>query len=203
MFFVKPPYLLEKLLPRMKWRMPVNEKAIYLTFDDGPIPKITPWVLEMLQQFNAKATFFCVGDNVSNYPDIYSEILEKSHTTGNHTYHHLNGWKTVTEEYIKNTEKCGELIHSSLFRPPYGKLKPSQYSLLADQYSIIMWDVLSGDYDIKIAKEKCFQNIVKNAKEGSIVVLHDSQKAECNLKYALPRVLEHFSKQGFEFKAIT
>lgn len=203
MFFVKPPYLAGKLYPLMKWRFPVNEKAIYLTFDDGPIPTVTPWVLDMLNRFNAKATFFCVGNNVSNYPGIYSDILENGHATGNHTYHHLNGWKTATDTYIKNTEKCAELINSSLFRPPYGRLKFSQYSLIAAQYSIIMWDVLSGDYNIKITGEKCLQNIIKNAKEGSIVVFHDSLKAENNLKYALPKVLEYYSEKGFEFKAIS
>lgn len=204
MFFVKPPYLAGKLLfPLMKWRFPNNDKCIYLTFDDGPEPEVTPWVLEQLKEFNAKATFFCVGKNVSTCQDIYSSILKNGHSVGNHTFNHFNGWKTPTPDYLKNIDKCAELIDSSLFRPPYGRLKPAQYAQLVNKYSIIMWDVLSGDYSEKVSKEQCLENVIKHTKAGSIVVFHDSVKAKISLKYALPEVLKYFTEKGFEFRAIT
>lgn len=173
-----------------------------MTFDDGPQPGITEWVLDVLKGHNASATFFCVGENVRKNKGIYERILHEGHSTGNHTYNHLYGWRTDTARYIDNTTKCAELVHSKLFRPPYGKMKPSQYSMLNAQYSIVMWDVLSGDFDNTITKEKCLQNCSRHSREGSIVVFHDSVKAQKNLEYVLPRFLDIFSGKGFAFEKL-
>ncbi len=209
MYSVRPNLLMRKFYPSAIWRVPTKEKKIFLTFDDGPIPEITPWVLSTLKQFNAKATFFCIGANIEKHPDIFQQIISEGHSVGNHTYHHLNGWKTKTKEYLENIEKCKTAManahqpsttnHQPFFRPPYGRMKQSQYSILNTQYSIVMWDVLSGDFDEKLSAEKCLKNVITKTREGSIVVFHDSIKAQKNLFYALPKFLEHFSKKGFEF----
>ena len=199
MYFIKPPVLLKLIYPEALWNITTPKNEIFLTFDDGPIPQITPWVLEQLKQFNAKATFFCVGENISKYPDIFQKILNDGHVIGNHTYNHLNGWKNSKEDYLENIEKCNAYAKSNLFRPPYGKLMINQYKDLKRKYKIVMWDVLSGDFDLNLSKEKCFKNVVENAKKGSVVVFHDSIKAELRLKYTLPKVLEYYSNRGFTF----
>jgi len=200
--FVKTPVIVRKIYPDLIWHLPTQGKKIYLTFDDGPIPGLTTWVLEQLNKYNARATFFCVGDNVSKHPIIYNSILENGHTTGNHTHHHLNGWFTLNKTYLKNIEECSNHVNSKLFRPPYGKITRKQIKAVAQNFKIIMWDVLSYDFDATIKPEKVLDNVILNAGSGSIVVMHDSIKAEKNLRYALPPILEYFSGKGFSFEAI-
>lgn len=189
--------------------MPNCENKIYLTFDDGPTPEITEWTLQQLKKYNAKATFFCIGDNIKKYPEIFKKVIEEGHSIGNHTFNHLNGWKTSKKDYLENTKKCQSEISSlksaicNLFRPPYGKIKPSQSKELRKLgYKIIMWDIISYDFDATISKEKCLENILKNVKSGSIIVFHDSIKAFPNLEYTLPKMLEILNKKGFVFAKI-
>lgn len=184
------------------WNMPRNEKKIYITFDDGPTPEITEQVLSILSQYNAKATFFCLGKNVSQYPDIYNKILVMGHETGNHTQNHLNGWKTKNTEYFDDIQQAEKSISSKLFRPPYGRISASQILYLKKYYKIIMWEVLSGDYMKTLNKEKCLNNVLNNTREGSIVVFHDSVKAADKVLYALPRILDNFTERGFMFDSI-
>lgn len=202
MYFIKTPWLLRTIFKQLLWRLPNQGNTIYLTFDDGPIPGVTPWVLDTLAQHQAKATFFCVGENVTKHPHIYKEVLAAGHRVGNHTYNHLNGWKTPTDDYLENVARCAKTLNSKLFRPPYGKLSPAQLAALQKNYQIVMWDVLSADFDQSIQPEQCLQNVLTHTQSGSIVVLHDSLKAEINLRYILPRLLEHFSKQGYTFAAL-
>ena len=201
---VKPPYLLRKIFPRLIWRFSVKEKIVFLSFDDGPIPELTPWVLDTLKLYDAKATFFCVGENVLKNREIFNRIVNEGHAVGNHTYNHLNGWKTENKMYFENIEKCGQLTQSKLFRPPYGKIKRSQlYSkFLTNHFKVILWDILSYDFDKNITPEKCVSNVLSNVKPGSIIVFHDNVKAEKNLKHTLPRVLEKLSSEGFKFDII-
>lgn len=185
--------------------MPPARKAVYLTFDDGPHPEATPFVLDQLQRYNAKATFFCIGKNVVEHPDIYQRILEEGHTTGNHTHNHLNGWKTGTDKYLENIFEARKYIDSPLFRPPYGRITPFQIKQVKQRIpgaKIIMWDVLSADFDTEITGETCVQNVVFKLQPGSIIVFHDSTKAWDRLSYALPRVLEFCKKQELETLAI-
>ena len=188
-------------LTPLQWSIKTKAKEVFLTFDDGPIPEVTPWVLESLKKFNAKATFFCVGENVKKYPDIFLQIKEAGHRIGNHTKNHLNGWKSINKDYFENIEQCNELVSSDLFRPPYGKIKPSQITYLKSKYKLIMWNVLTKDYDVSREGEYCF-NQTKKSKAGSIIVFHDSIKAEPRLKFALPKCLEYLSNEGFSFSAI-
>jgi peptidoglycan/xylan/chitin deacetylase (PgdA/CDA1 family) len=203
MFLAKSPTLIKQYYSKLIWDIPNDENKIYLTFDDGPIPEVTEWVLDVLKKYQIKATFFCIGDNVKKHPGIYQRILDEGHAVGNHTQNHLKGWKTVDETYLKNVEECAEQINSTLFRPPYGKIKKSQFKLINQHYSIIMWDVLSGDFDVKTTLEKCYNNVVKNTKSGSIIVFHDSIKASKNLKYALPKAIEFLLNKGFIFDVIS
>ena len=202
MYLVRPPYLLKKLYPKAVWRMDAAQKIIYLTFDDGPVAEITPWVLDVLKEKKINATFFCVGENVVKNPEIFRRIKEEKHTTGNHTFNHLNGWNTHTANYLQNVEKCVMENPTLLFRPPYGKLKKSQYRMLTAQYSIIMWDVLSGDYDKDTSPEKCLSNVLKHVRNGSVIVFHDSYKAQEKLKYALPRFIDWALEKGYAFAVL-
>lgn len=202
MYLVKTPSFIQNLFPNFTWRIPTGEKVIYLTFDDGPIPEVTPWVLAQLRAFGAKATFFCVGDNVRKHPDIFKQVIAEGHVVGNHTFNHLNGWATENIKYFHNVRHCANLVKSGLFRPPYGKLKPGQAQFLQRHYRIVMWDVLSGDFDQHLQPEQCYQNVVGKATNGSIVVLHDSLKAAKNLRYCLPKILAYFADKGFRFEAL-
>jgi peptidoglycan-N-acetylglucosamine deacetylase len=202
-YFKIAPYFLRASLPSsLVWRIKTKAKQVFLTFDDGPVPGVTPWVLEVLDQHNVKATFFCVGENVQKYPEIFNTLVEKGHRVGNHTHNHLNGWDTLLEEYIDNIEKCNELVSSSLFRPPYGKITRKQVKALSLNYSVIMWSVLSGDFDPNLTAEKCLEIAVRNTGKGTIVVFHDSVKALPRLQYALPRYIEYYKSKGFEFKVL-
>lgn len=206
MFYpVKTPWWLKKLYGQCIWNMPADEKLIYLTFDDGPHPTITPFVLDQLRAYGARATFFCIGKNVVAHRDVYERILLEGHKTGNHTFNHLNGWKTSDKEYFDNISEAKKFIDSELFRPPYGKATRFQLRQLANsalKFRIIMWDVLSGDFDTTITPEKCALNVVRYSKAGSIIVFHDSEKAFSRLQVALPKMLKYFSEKGYKFEAI-
>jgi peptidoglycan-N-acetylglucosamine deacetylase len=204
MYLVKPPRIVNLLTKNnLVWKIPTDEKRIFLTFDDGPIPELTPWVLDVLQEYKAKATFFCVGDNVQKNPDIFNRIVREKHTVGNHTFNHLNGWKNKLDDYVDNIEEFQKYLETDLFRPPYGKIKPKQIKKLKEDYSIIYWTVLSGDFDENLKPEKCLHRIKKKTKAGSIIVFHDNMKAYPRIKYALPKYLEHFSQLGYSFDALT
>ncbi len=202
MYYSIVNFLIKRIFPSLEWNIKTHEKIIYLTFDDGPIPEVTPWVLQQLKGYDAKATFFCVGENVKKHPEIFAQVKSENHQLGHHTFSHLNGWKTKNESYFSDVEKGNAVCPSPLFRPPYGKLKRKQIQVLKKLYRIIMWDVLSYDFDKNCSPEKCFQNVLKHATNGSIIVFHDSLKAEQNLRYALPKVLDYFSKKGYRFEAI-
>lgn len=202
MYIVRPTYLLRKLYPKAIWRVPTTEKRIYLTFDDGPVPHITSWVLDVLKKEEIKATFFCVGENVSNNPSIYQRILDENHAVGNHTYNHMNGWNAHGNQYLRNVVKCAEVVNSKLFRPPYGRIKKSQLALISKQYSVIMWDVLSGDYDKNTSKVQCLKNVTDHVRNGSIIVFHDSYKAQNNMEYALPKFIKFAKEKGFVFDVL-
>lgn len=202
MYLIKTPRFIQALWPAYVWRVPTRERVLHLTFDDGPIPEITPWVVEMLAQYDARATFFCVGENVYRYPEIFQQLLDAGHSVGNHTYNHLNSWKTPDREYVKNVSQAANFVKSPLFRPPYGKLNRRHRMFLGQQYSIVMWDVLSGDFDLQISGEQCWENVRDNARPGSIIVFHDSLKAEPRLRYALPKVLEYYAALGYRFEAL-
>ncbi|WP_394907540.1 polysaccharide deacetylase family protein [uncultured Mesonia sp.] len=195
------------IFPKRLWHMPREEKSIYLSFDDGPIPEVTPWVLEQLTNYEAKASFFCIGENIKKHPEVFKKIISQGHRVGNHTYNHLNGWKTNNEIYIENTEKCENYIKSSsdqklLFRPPYGKLRAKQAKRIAQNHQIVMWDILTLDYKPNICLDKRLDYIKENTRPGSILVFHDSLKAEKNLKKLLPNTLEYFSQAGYCFKSL-
>lgn len=205
MYLVKTPFWLRWIYPNLTWRKPDKEKCLYLTFDDGPIPVVTPFVLETLKKFGAHATFFCIGDNVIKHNEIYQSIIKAGHSIGNHTFNHLKGWATEDDRYIDNIIMCATLVRSNLFRPPYGRIKYSQIQSLRTRFpdlQIIMWDTLSGDFDINLTPEKCLANVLKNARAGSIVVFHDSLKAFQRLEFTLPRALEHWKKCGYTFKTL-
>jgi peptidoglycan/xylan/chitin deacetylase (PgdA/CDA1 family) len=211
LYFVKTPNFIKRLFQNLTWEINTSKKVIYLTFDDGPTPKITNWVLSELEKHNAKATFFCIGKNILNHPDIFENIVTKGHAVGNHTNNHINSWKKQARLYIENVNQAQKILDPilnvtnsvKLFRPPYGKLTLSvTKKLLKEDYKIIMWDVLSGDFDQSISKEKCLKNVIKNTTSGSIIVFHDSVKASEKLQFALPKILDHFSKKGFSFEII-
>ena len=234
----KIPKFVKAIFPNYVWDINTTNKELYLTFDDGPTPQITDWVLKTLKSYNAKATFFCIGNNIKQYPEIFQNIVSEQHSIGNHTYNHLRGWKHKTKDYINDVLKAQDIINlklqnyhtkhnqyiksqksnskkydgnnlelktlnSKLFRPPYGKLKPQQAKIIQKEgYKIVLWDVLSFDWDINTVEEECLKNVLSKSKKGSIIVFHDSIKAFKNLKYVLPKVLNYYSNKEFEFKAI-
>lgn len=205
MYLTNSPLWLQWLYPTLTWHKNRKDKSVYLTFDDGPIPVVTPFVLNTLKKFNVKATFFCIGDNVSKYPEIYNSVLTSGHRVGNHTFNHLKGWTTPDENYLINIKKCQDLIKSNLFRPPYGRIRRSQIRKLKAMYpemEIIMWDVLSGDFDHSLSAEQCINNVLKNVKNGSIIVFHDSQKAFPCLELTLPVVLQKLQSLGYSFEIL-
>ena len=211
MFYLKKiPWIIKKIYPDCVWDIKTDQKILYFTFDDGPHPVATPYVLDKLKEYNAKATFFCIGKNVAAHPDIYKRILNEGHAVGNHTFNHVNGWKTPDQEYIKNIAEARKYIDSNLFRPPYGRITNFQTRLLTATenikqktvFKIIMWDVLSGDFDIRSSGAKCAKNVTLNAKGGSIVVFHDSEKAMPRMQTALNESLKYFSEKGFTFDVV-
>lgn len=201
-YLTKTPAILKSLYKSCIWNFSPATNAVYLTFDDGPHPEATPYALEQLKKYDAKATFFCIGKNVVEHPDIYQQILLDGHAVGNHTHNHLNGWNTSTDKYLDNIKEAAGYIRSDLFRPPYGRISPFQVKHLKKEYRIIMWDLLSGDFDLDITGETCVQNVVFKLQPGSIVVFHDSRKAWDRMSYALPRVLEHCKRKGWKVEAI-
>lgn len=203
MYVIKSPWWLRQLYPSLTWSIPSDDKVIYLTFDDGPHPEITPFVLSTLKECNAKATFFCIGKNVVSHKEIFKQIIDEGHSIGNHTYDHLNGWKTSDSAYIENIVKASEVIDSKLFRPPYGRISRFQVQQLKSIFKIIMWDVLSADFDTTISPQQCLENVIKFSKAGSIIVFHDSEKAFPRLKHALPKALQYFNEKGFSFDRLS
>ncbi|MBB2149528.1 polysaccharide deacetylase family protein [Pedobacter gandavensis] len=205
MYLVKSPLLLKWYYPSLVWHKTRAQSVVYLTFDDGPIPDVTDFVLKTLKSFNAKATFFCIGDNIQKHPAIFDQLKADGHRIGNHTFNHLKGWKTDDETYLENFRQCQKLTNTNLFRPPYGRIKKSQIASLRAEFpelEIIMWDVLSGDFDVQLAPEKCYENVIKHTRNGAIIVFHDSLKAFDRLKYTLPRALQYFSEQGYHFATL-
>jgi peptidoglycan/xylan/chitin deacetylase (PgdA/CDA1 family) len=207
---VKTPAAARRLFPAALWKIRAREKKIYLTFDDGPIEEVTPQVLDILKQYNATATFFCIGKNIHAHPDIFQRLMAEGHTVGNHTQDHPNGWYVENDFYFENVARARESMmryrdrepNRIFFRPPYGKLTLPQYNKLKKLYKIVMWDVLSFDFDLKISKEQVLENVLKNAVAGSIIVFHDSLKAKEKVLYALPLVLEHYSHLGYQFESL-
>jgi len=199
MYTIRSPIILKWLYPTLTWHHSRAEKRIFLTFDDGPIPDVTPFVINTLNNYGIKATFFCVGENIKKHPDLFECLVKNGHRIGNHTYSHLNGWKTPDETYLKNVDRCQQLTQTNLFRPPYGRGRRSQYTKLRKDYEIIMWDVLSGDFDTKLTPEKCLHNVITHTRNGSIIVFHDNIKAAPRITHALPRAIEHWLNEGYEF----
>lgn len=225
LYFIKTPKIITSFYKNYTWQIDTQKKEIYLTFDDGPTPKVTEFVLDTLKKFDAKATFFCIGKNIKKQPKLAERIINEGHTIGNHTHNHLNGWKSSADDYVFNIERANEYIiqysensqrlmtnpnnywektkDQKLFRPPYGKIKKSQAKKLIEKgYKVIMWSVLSGDFDLSKSKEICLKNVLKNTNNGSIVVFHDSKKAYKKLEYTLPKMLAYFSEKGFGFEKL-
>jgi peptidoglycan/xylan/chitin deacetylase (PgdA/CDA1 family) len=217
MYTIRPPFFLKWIYPKLLWSKNTSGKTVYLTFDDGPIPNVTEFVLNTLKNFQIKATFFCIGDNIKKHPEIFQRAKSEGHAIGNHTFNHLKGWATDDEIYIDNFWKCQELTETNLFRPPYGRIKKSQINKLVDgwrlkveygldtenhQLQIVMWDVLSGDFDTGISAEQCYQNVITNVRNGSIIVFHDSLKAWERLEYALPKTIAFLKEKGYRFELL-
>jgi peptidoglycan/xylan/chitin deacetylase (PgdA/CDA1 family) len=213
---VKIPKVIKKLFSNFIWSIDTEEKTLYLTFDDGPTSEITEWVLDCLKAYNAKATFFCIGKNIEKHPSLFKHIIDDGHAIGNHTNNHIKGWKTSVKNYFEDVTDAQSTIDSqksktstkksqcrTLFRPPYGRIKPKQAKLLlVEGYQLVMWTVLSLDWDKNVSPIQCSDNVINNSKPGSIIVFHDSKKASRNMMYALPKVLDYFSKKGYSFKRI-
>ncbi len=221
LYWIKTPAYIKRLFSNHVWDIPNNENKVYLTFDDGPTPEITEWVMAILKKHDIKATFFCIGKNIDKHPEIYLKLIKEGHAIGNHTFNHTNGWKVSCKDYVEDFLDCEEKIDfrtlnleksqienidykiKALFRPPYGKIKPSQSKEIREiGFKIIMWDVLSADFDKNVSPEKCLQNATKKVTSGSIILFHDSVKAFKNLEYALPKTIEILKGKGFEFDTI-
>ena len=198
----RPPKLLQSLLPQCFWSLPNKQNKIYLTFDDGPTPEVLPFILKTLDTYKVLATFFCVGENMQKHPDLVKDMLKRGHTIGNHTFNHISGWRTKNKTYFENIEVCNKVYKSKLFRPPYGRLRASQANELRKKYKVIMWDVLSYDYDKKVLPQTCFRNVIDATKSGSVIVFHDNTKALKNIEYALPRSIDFLLKKDFVFDVI-
>ena len=204
MIAVRPPFFYRWLSPEyLVCELPREEKVIYLTFDDGPVPEATPEVLDILRSYHAIATFFVVGDNVRKHPGIFDLVTQEGHAIGNHSFHHLNGWRTSPGAYMQDVKRCREYFDSGLFRPPYGRFTPTQYFLLRKDFRFILWSVLTGDYNMNITPEQCLKNALDHTGNGSIVVFHDNLKSMEKVRFALPRYLEHFSGLGYRFEGIS
>ncbi|MEQ9593631.1 MAG: polysaccharide deacetylase family protein [Cyclobacteriaceae bacterium] len=202
MRFFRTPSLLRALYPGLKWRVRTDEKVVYLTFDDGPSPGVTEFVLDALNEFDAHATFFCIGNNIAKHPSIFDKVVGQRHKVGNHTYKHLKGWSTSVSSYKQDVDECQTLMkQSKLFRPPYGRIKRSQIRSL-ESYDIVMWDVLTYDYAKLSSQEQTLSGVIRATRPGSIVVFHDSLKAEVNVRFMLPRFLKHFSELGYRFESL-
>jgi peptidoglycan/xylan/chitin deacetylase (PgdA/CDA1 family) len=207
-YFIRTPWFVKRLFSSYVWSMPADDHAVYLSFDDGPHPTITPWVLNELMDAGAQASFFCIGDNVQKYPGVYQQVISEGHAIGNHTFHHLNGWHTDDKAYLQDIKNAAQLMDTNLFRPPYGRIRSGQAKKIdeamgVNKAKIIMWDVLSADFDQSFSPEQCFENIVQNVSAGSIIVFHDSEKAWKNLEWVLPRTLEFLKISGFKMKKIS
>lgn len=201
---VHPPLLARKCYPSsLNWKVKTKKQELYITFDDGPIPEITPWVLDTLDKYNAKATFFCIARNVERHPEIFQDIISRGHAVGNHSYSHYKGMWNNKGSYIEDVEMSNQLIKSSLFRPPHGRISRKLIRVLEKEYTLIMWDVLSCDFDLKVSKEQCLKNVLKYTTNGSIIVFHDSLKAKNNMMYSFERSLAHFKEQGYAFKTLS
>ncbi|MGL2994416.1 polysaccharide deacetylase family protein [Flavobacterium sp. TSSA_36] len=208
-YWIKTNTIIKRYFSNYIWDIPNKQDCIYLTFDDGPTPEITDWVLKVLKEENIKATFFCIGKNIQEHPLLFQQVITEGHAIGNHTNNHFNGWKNKDAVYLDNTEKCEAIIKSNsgksphLFRPPYGRIKRKQAKIIKEKgYEIIMWDVLSADFDTQISPEKCLNNVISSVKTGSIIVFHDSVKASKNLKFALPKAIHYLKQKGFRFETI-
>ena len=203
MLIEQTPDFIRKLIPGAVWRLPQKEKTVYLTFDDGPIPEVTPWVLDLLKKYNIKATFFCVGDNVRKHPEVFKMVVSAGHSVGNHTFNHLQGFKVRSGKYVENVELADSYIRSNLFRPPHGHLRIRQGTKLSKKFRFVMWDVITRDYNMKLSGEYVLNVVKRYVRNGSIIVFHDSIKAEKNMKYALPRAIEFLLSEGYKFEKIT
>ncbi|MBP3738204.1 MAG: polysaccharide deacetylase family protein [Muribaculaceae bacterium] len=202
MLVERPPLLYRMLFPETVWRIHKRRRTVYITFDDGPIPEVTPWVLDTLDRYGVKATFFCVGENVERHPELFEEIKRRGHSVGNHTMNHLQGRFVTTRNYLLNVFHAHDLIGSTLFRPPHGLLRWGQSKVLRERFSIIMYDLVTRDYSNKLNGEQVLDNVKTYARNGSIIVFHDSLKAEQNMKYALPRAIEWLQAQGYTLERI-
>lgn len=202
MFIERPPFLYRMFFSEALWRIPQKEKTIYLTFDDGPIPQVTPWVLDLLDEYGIHATFFCTGDNVARNPQLFDSLRARGHQVGNHTMSHVQGIKMSTPDYLRNIEKAHDLIQSPLFRPPHGFIRPGQFAAIKEKYTTVMWDVVTRDYSRNLDGEQVLNNVRQYARNGSIIVFHDSLKAEKNLRYALPRAIEWLLQNGYRFDTL-
>ncbi|MEJ0103416.1 MAG: polysaccharide deacetylase family protein [Bacteroidota bacterium] len=206
-YFIKTPWWLKKIYSSYLWNIDTKKKILYLTFDDGPHPEATPFILNELKKHNALATFFCIGKNVLAWPDIYKRILDEGHSVGNHTQNHLNGWKTNNEQYMKDIAEAAKYIDSDLFRPPYGRITSFQAKHLRSamrgrKAKVVMWDVLSADFDVSVTPGECMENVIFKSEPGSIIVFHDSEKAFSKIQYCVPKILKFFSEKGYCFDAL-
>ncbi len=202
MYPVKIPAIIKPFAKDLLWSVDTKEKILYLTFDDGPIPGVTDKVLDTLKEHNAKATFFCLGRNVELHQDLFERLIDEGHTVGNHSYNHPDGWKTPLITYTKNALQTDKIFKATFFRPPYGRITMAQSAMLKKRFRIVMWHVISGDFDQSISKEKCLENVLNNSEKGSIVVFHDSLKASPNMHYALEGTLKHFAELGYRFDVL-